>query len=119
MPTIVGPILNSAGQPASGILRVTATEPFESGAAGLVTRGVATVTVVNGSPLLPGAAPFTLPVTPEGVALRLEEDLDGARVARYDIEVPDLATITYRDLILSYSTWVPGSTFGVIDGGAP
>lgn len=98
MPTITGPILDSAGRPAErGMIRVRASRPFEI-SAGLVTQTIASAEVVNGEPQIAGTA-WSLPVTPEGVTLRIEQDLDGEQLVAHTVFVPDVAQLTYAQLL--------------------
>lgn len=108
MPTIRGPILDSSGRPATGQLRVRATRPFDV-AAGHVTQSVGVAEVQAGSPVS-AAGLWTLPATPDGVYLMLEQDLDGEQMQRFTLTVPDVETLTYSELLFNRG--------GTGDGGA-
>lgn len=97
MPTITGPILDSSGRPANGILRVNASRPFEIGG-GLVTEARATITVKDGIPQNAAGA-WSLPPTPAGVYLSLQQDLDGEALRTFTVTVPDVAAMTYSELL--------------------
>lgn len=99
MPTITGPILDSAGRPANGILRVRASRPFDIGA-GHVTQAVGWATVRDGIPYLTSGA-WTLPATPEGVTLVLEQDLDGEQSIEFSVAVPDVQSMSYSELLFN------------------
>lgn len=99
MPTIRGPILDSSGRPATGQLRVRATRPFDI-AGGHVTQAVGTADVRGGEPVAVSGL-WTLPVTPEGVYLLLEQDLDGEQLQRFTLTVPDVETLTYSQLLFN------------------
>lgn len=97
MPTITGPILDSSGRPANGMLRVNASRPFEIGD-GLVTEARATITVKDGIPQNAAGA-WSLPVTPEGVYLDVQQDLDGEVLRTFTVRVPDVGVLTYSELL--------------------
>lgn len=100
MPIITGPILDSSGRPANGWLRVRASRPFEIGQ-GLVTEARATIAVKNGDPVTP-TGQWTLPPTPEGVYLTLEQDLDGETLRTFGLSVPDITGgMTYSELLFN------------------
>ena len=108
MPTIRGPILDSSGRPATGQLRVRATRPFDV-AAGHLTQSVGVAEVRAGSPVS-ATGLWTLPATPDGVYLMLEQDLDGEQLQRFTLTVPDVETLTYSELLFNRG--------GTGDGGA-
>lgn len=108
MPTIRGPILDSSGRPATGQLRVRATRPFDV-AGGHVTQAVGVAEVHAGVPVSANGL-WTLPVTPSGVWLVLEQDLDGEQLQRFTLTVPDVETLTYSELLFNRG--------GTGDGGA-
>ncbi|GAA3008969.1 hypothetical protein [Microbacterium aurantiacum] len=99
MPTITGPILDSAGRPANGVLRVKASRPFDIGA-GHITQTVGWATVRDGVPYLSSGA-WSLPPTPDGVYLLLEQDLDGEQVNKFTIAVPDVQSMSYSELLFN------------------
>jgi hypothetical protein len=99
MPTITGPILDSAGRPANGLLRVRASRPFDVGA-GHVTQAVGMATVRDGIPYLTTGS-WSLPTTPDGVYLELEQDLDGEQVNKFTLAVPDVQTMSYSELLFN------------------
>ncbi|MGW9345576.1 hypothetical protein ACWGR3_28905 [Streptomyces albidoflavus] len=99
MPTITGPILDSSGRPANGGLRVRASRPFDIGA-GHVTQAFAEATVRDGEPRVSAGA-WSLPATPEGVQLLLEQDLDGVSLVRFTLAVPDVPSMTYSELLFN------------------
>ena len=106
MPTITGPILDSSGQPASGLLRVVASYPFEI-ATGLVTQARAVVEVRDGVPLVSNE-PWAVPVTPTGIELIIEQDLDGDTVTKHNVVVPNLDAMTYAQLLFNRGTGAGG-----------
>lgn len=102
MPIITGrpKILDSSGNPANGFVYVSATRSFDS-PQGLVTTAKSTVRVVDGEPTQNGSA-WTVPVTPDGAFLTIEQDLDGdtmRRVAR--VTVPDVSAMSYSELLFN------------------
>ena len=99
MPTITGPILDSTGAPANGFLRVRASKPFDIGA-GHVTQALATARVRDGIPVYAGQ-PWTVPVTPDGATLLLEQDLDGEQMQTFTLRVPDVQTMSYSELLFN------------------
>ncbi|MCC4906986.1 hypothetical protein [Microbacterium sp. cx-59] len=99
MPTITGPILDSAGRPANGLLRVRASRPFDIGA-GHVTQAVGWATVRDGIPYLTSGA-WALPPTPDGVTLTLEQDLDGEQSLQFSVAVPDVQSMSYSELLFN------------------
>lgn len=99
MPTITGPILDSAGRPASGILRVRASRPFELGV-GLITQALGVAEVRGGEPLVANQ-PWTVPITPDGVYLHVEQDLDGEQLVRYTVFVPSVDVMTYAQFLFN------------------
>lgn len=118
MPQINGPIYDSSGRPATGWLRIKASRPFDYDG-GLVTRAVKTVTVNNGVPIADGS-PLTLPVTPEDIWLRIEQDLDGDSLEVFDVKVPDVDSMTYRELLFHRGDGSGGTEpyFWDLSGGA-
>jgi hypothetical protein len=99
MPTITGPILDSAGRPANGHLKVRASRPFDIGA-GHVTQAAGWATVRDGIPYLVTGA-WNLPATPEGTYLVLEQDLDGEETRQFNLAVPDVASMSYSELLFN------------------
>jgi hypothetical protein len=99
MPTITGPILNSTGQPASGVIRVRASKPFDIDA-GHVTQAIATINVYGGEPRTT-QGPWVLPVTLDGVLFELEQDLDGEQIIRFTVSVPEAGALTYSELLFN------------------
>lgn len=99
MPTITGPILDSSGRPASGILRARTTRPFDVDD-GHVSQAVGVAEVRGGTPFA-GTAPWSLPTTPEGVFLTLEQELDGELLKTFTVSVPDVASLTYSELLFN------------------
>lgn len=97
MPTVTGPILDSSGRPASGIIRVRASAAFEIGA-GLVTQALGVAEVRDGQPLVANQ-PWTVPATPEGILLVIEQDLDGERMQTFNVFVPNVDNLTYSQLL--------------------
>lgn len=96
--TITGPVLDSAGRPANGWLRVTASRPFDT-AQGHVTQALSTASVRDGVPLI-GGQPLKLPATPDGVYMTIIQDLDGDRTQRFDVVVPEAdSAISYSQLL--------------------
>lgn len=100
MPTITGPILDSAGRPANGLLRVRASRPFDIGA-GHVTQAVGSAVVRDGVPFTSNGSAWSLPPTPDGAHLTIEQELDGDASTRTKVTVPDLAQITYAELLFN------------------
>lgn len=100
MPTITGPILDSSGRPASGLLRVRASAPF-SAPGGLVTQAAGVATVRAGTPYGADGDQWSLPATPPGVVLLLEQDLDGEHLQRYQLTVPESTSLTYTQLLFN------------------
>lgn len=102
MPTITGhpPILDSSGSRANGFIYVTATRPFDS-PTGLITTAKSTVRVIDGEPSQNGSA-WTVPVTPEGAYLAIEQDLDGDVLRRVAyVTVPDVPAMSYSELLFN------------------
>lgn len=99
MPTITGPILDSAGKPANGFIRVSASRAFDT-ETGHVTTAWAIARVVEGEPLVNGAL-WALPSTPEGVWFNLEQELDGEQTVKYGVKVPETESITYSVLLFN------------------
>ena len=106
MPTITGPILDSTGRPARGSLRVLASRSFEI-SAGLVTRTLAHAEVFDGEPTANGGT-WSLPATPDGTTLTIEQDLDGDHVVNHTVFVPDVAQLTYAQLLYNRGEGVGG-----------
>lgn len=127
MPTIdqSRPILDSAGRPANGYLRIRMSHSFDA-TPGFVTSAVAVADVRNGRATSHGN-PLFLPVTPNGVWAQIDEDFDGSTVTSRTVVVPSIEEIAYADLILNYPAQggpidggtVGGSGTGLIDGGMP
>lgn len=99
MPTITGPILDSSGRPANGMLRVKASRPFDT-ATGHVSQALGVATVRGGIPYVLSSA-WSLPATPDGVYLLLEQDLDGEQLATFTLAVPDVQQLTYSQLLFN------------------
>lgn len=102
MPIITGrpQILDSSGNPANGFIYVAATRAFDS-ADGLVTTAKSTVRVINGEPVQNGSA-WSVPVTPEGAFLSIEQDLDGDAMRRVAyVTVPDVPAMSYSELLFN------------------
>ena len=119
MPQIVGPILDSTGHVASGFITATMSRAFDI-PTGLVTTATARIQVRRGTPMSAGSDSWILPVTPEGVVLHLEQDLDGDKTQKHVVIVPDVPTLTYSQL-LSNRGQASGSLepyAWVLDGGA-
>lgn len=119
MPTITGPILDSAGAPANGFLRVRASKPFDIGA-GHVTQALATARVRDGVPQLAGQA-WAVPATPDGVYLHLQQDLDGEQMQPFTLTVPDVPSMTYSELLFNRGGGAggPGVFWWDLTGGLP
>lgn len=120
MPTITGPILDSSGRLASGLLRARASRPFDVGT-GHITQAMATATIRNGQPFGPGGEPWSLPPTPEGVTLRLEADLDGHDLAVFNVVVLDVPAMTYSQLLFNRGVDIglgPEPYVWLLEGGA-
>lgn len=102
MPEIIGtpPILDSSGRLASGFLRFRVSRPFNV-PGGHVTKALAVAQVRRGVPLTAAGHPLTLPVTPDGVTLDIEQDLDGDDIERFTVTVPDVPTLTYSELLFN------------------
>ncbi|MFB3980319.1 hypothetical protein [Microbacterium proteolyticum] len=107
MPTITGPILDSSGRPANGILRVRASRPFDIGA-GHVTQAIGVATVRDGIPYATSGI-WWLPTTPDGVFLELEQDLDGEQVSRFSLTVPEVQTLSYSELLFNRGAGAGGA----------
>ena len=90
-------ILDSTGKPANGQLRVRMSAAFDA-PAGHVTTAQATISVTDGVARNAGE-PWSIPSTPEGVLVQIDQDLDGAQVVRYRTIVPDQAEVTYSELL--------------------
>lgn len=102
MPTITAspPILDSSGKPANGLIYVTASRAFDS-AAGHNTTAKSTIRVADGVPTHNGS-PWTVPATPEGVYLSIEQDLDGDAMRRVSyVTVPDVPAMSYAELLFN------------------
>jgi len=102
VPTITAspPILDSSGKPANGLIYVTASRAFDA-SAGLVTTAKATIRVSEGIATQNGSA-WTVPVTPEGVYLGIEQDLDGDTMRRVAyVTVPDVSAMSYAELLFN------------------
>ena len=119
------PILDSAGRPANGYLRIRMSHSFDT-SPGFVTSAIAVADVRNGRATMNGGV-MSLPVTPNGVWVQIEEDFDGSTLTRRDVIVPNVEAIAYADLILEYPAQggpidggtVGGAGNGLIDGGMP
>ena len=107
MPTITGPVLDSSGRPANGFLRVRASRPFDIGA-GHVTQALATARVRDGVPVY-ASQPWSVPPTPDGVYLELEQDLDGDCVQKFTVLVPDVTSMSYSELLFNRGTGTGGA----------
>ena len=102
---VTGPILDSSGRYARGMLKVKASRAFEI-AEGLVTEAVATIAVRDGSP----EDGWTVPVTPEGTTLTIWQDLDGETLKSFKgVFVPDgVGPLTYAQLLYNRGEGVGG-----------
>lgn len=98
MPKINGPILDSTGRAASGVIHVRVTRAFDS-PGGLVTQARARVDVRQGQPFDQDGQPWHLPVTPPGAAVELVQDLDGELVQKFIVTAPDREQMTYSELL--------------------
>ncbi|WP_248240540.1 hypothetical protein [Microbacterium kunmingense] len=65
-----------------------------------MTQAASTANVRDGIPTVASGA-WSLPATPEGVYLELEQDLDGENVARFTLSVPDVQTMSYSELLFN------------------
>lgn len=99
MPNITGPILDSSGRPANGHLRVRASRPFDIGG-GHVTQALGVARVRDGHPYVMDQQ-WSVPPTPDGVFLILEQDLDGDVVQQFSVSVPDISTLSYSQLLFN------------------
>ena len=102
---VTGPILDSSGRNARGVLKVKASRAFEI-AEGLVTEAVATIAVRDGQP----EGEWTVPVTPEGTTLTVWQDLDGETLKSFKgVFVPDgTGPLTYAQLLYNRGEGVGG-----------
>lgn len=107
MPTITGPILDSTGDLANGFLRVRASKPFDIGT-GHVTQALAVARVRDGIPQIAGQ-PWSVPVTPDGVYLELQQDLDGEQMQTFTLTIPDVASMTYGELLFNRGAGAGGA----------
>lgn len=97
MPIITGQILDSSGQPANGVVRISASRAFTT-PQGHVTTAWSIARVIDGEATQNGS-PWFVPATPEGVWLNLEQDLDGETLVRYGVVVPEATQISYSALL--------------------
>jgi hypothetical protein len=100
-------LLNSAEEPATGVIATRVTSWFDSDA-GIVTPTMAAGIIRGGVVYdMTGYDPFVIPTTPAGVAveivIQLDEKRDGRQqlrdLPRRIVSVPDQATVTWDDLV--------------------
>ncbi|MFC4223800.1 hypothetical protein [Lysinibacter cavernae] len=113
MTTILGPVHDSSGRPANGTIEWRQTVRFGLDSAS-ITRTIAVSQVVGGEIKAEDGGAFTLPPNPIGSRVHVLEVLGGHTHERM-VEVPDAATVLYRDLD---STPVQAGEIWVSPGGA-
>lgn len=107
---ITGRIADSAGALESGRIEFEQAQRFDTGDL-LVTGNRATAQVTGGELRSLAGAPFTLPSSPEGTAVRVREML-GGRTFEWWTSIPEVAAIEYRELVPVEGTQVPASIWG-------
>lgn len=96
MPTITGSIHDLLGRPANGTVRFRACRRLQVGAV-QVSRTAEAAVVRQGRP--EGEGNWRIPPTPPHVSLELEQDFEGDELVRFTLVVPNVPTLTYRELI--------------------
>lgn len=107
---ITGRIGDSAGEYETGRIEFSQAQRLDTGEL-LVTQSIAIAQVVQGELRTLDGSQFSLPVNPEGTAVRVREIL-GGRTFEWWTAVPEADAIEYRQLPIMESAEVPASVWG-------
>ncbi|GAA3580997.1 hypothetical protein GCM10022198_00110 [Klugiella xanthotipulae] len=111
MPTVLGPVLDSAGYPATGTLEWRQTTRFATDD-GAITQAPGVAVVTKGLILNDQGEPsFSMPSSPPGTAVHLVEMLGARSVSRH-VVIPDVESVRYADLVDVAAPGTPGVPVG-------